>query len=164
MLYPSGEYSMRRINKLFLTGCGYAVLILTLFYIFAVVSKFVTQTIAPGQFALIVLFSFVISFAEFMYEILKVKKIYKMLIHYAVLLTVFYIVFVISGNISVQRPAAPFVAVIIFTILYFAIWIIVHFVRKGINKADDKLESKIKTKEKSQKSKEKYKPLYGDDQ
>ena len=113
MLYPSGEYSMRRINKLFLTGCGYAVLILTLFYIFAAVSKFVTQTIAPGQFALIVLFSFVISFAEFMYEILKVKKIYKMLIHYAVLLTVFYIVFVISGNNNSARCSFIFILLLL---------------------------------------------------
>ena len=71
---------MRRIHKIFLTGCGYAVLILSLFYAFAAISKFVSQSIAPGQFILIVSFGFIISLAEFMYEELKVKKIYKCLI------------------------------------------------------------------------------------
>ena len=80
---------MRRINKIFLTGCGYAILILSLFYIFAAVSQFVSQSIAPGQFVLILSFGFIISLAEFMYEELKVKRIYKCLIHYGVLLVAF---------------------------------------------------------------------------
>lgn len=154
---------MRRINKIFLTGCGYAVLILSLFYAFAAISKFVSQSIAPQQFALILLFGFVISFAEFLYEELKVKKVYKCLIHYGVLLVAFCIIFVVSGNISAQKPSAVFVAIILYTILYFTIWVIVQFTRKAINKADDKLDArhrKIEKHEKKANNKSAYKPIY----
>ena len=156
---------MRRIHKIFLTGCGYAVLILSLFYAFAAISKFVSQSIAPGQFILIVSFGFIISLAEFMYEELKVKKVYKCLIHYGVLLAAFYLIFIISGKISAQKPSAVFVAIILYTILYCTVWAIVHFSRKAINYADDKLEAKSgnirKTSNKTD-NKGTYKPLYGD--
>lgn len=156
---------MRRIHKIFLAGCGYTVLILTLFYAFAVISKFVSQSIAPQQFSLILSFGFIISFAEFLYEELKLKKVYKCLIHYAVLLVAFCLIFIVSGNISAQKPSAVFIAIILYTILYFAIWAVVHFVRKSIDLADDKLDTKQKKSEKNGKNtsqKESYKPLYSD--
>ena len=155
---------MRRINKIFLTGCGYAVLILSLFYAFAAISKFVSQAIAPGQFILIVSFGFIISLAEFMYEELNLKKTLKCLIHYAVLLVAFCLIFIVSGNISAQKPSAIFVAIILYTILYFVVWAIVHYVRKAIDCADDKLDAKKKTLKTDKKinNKGKYKPLYGD--
>ena len=154
---------MRRINKIFLTGCGYAILILSLFYIFAAVSQFVSQSIAPGQFVLILSFGFIISLAEFMYEELKVKRIYKCLIHYGVLLVAFCTIFIASGKISAQKPSAAFVAIILYTILYFTVWAIVHFVRKGIALADDKLDAKSTSKQNDKTTKKgTYKPLYGD--
>ena len=151
---------MRRINKLFLAGCGYTVLILTLFYAFAAISKFVSPAIAPKQFALILTFGFLIAFAEFMYEQLKLKTIYKCLIHYCVLLLAFCLIFIVSGNISAQRPSAIFVAVILYTLLYFVIWTIVHFARKAITRIDNKLDTK-KNIQHTTKNKP-YKSLYGD--
>ena len=153
---------MRRINKLFLTGCGYAILILTLFYAFAAVSKFVSQSIAPGQFALILTFGFIISLAELLYEKLKLKKVWKCLIHYGVLLVAFYIIFIISGNIALQRSAAIFAAVIIFTALYFTLYAIIHFVRHAIEKADDKLDKHSAKKNVKQSKKNEYRSIYGD--
>ncbi len=156
---------MRRINKIFLTGCGYAILILTLFYAFAAISQFVSQAIAPKQFALIVSFGFIISLAEFLYEELKLKKALKCVIHYAVLLVAFCLIFIVSGNISVQKPSAVFVAVILYTALYFTIWVIVHFIRKAINSADDKLDAKHEGANKTDKksdNKATYKSLYSD--
>ena len=155
---------MRRINKLFLTGCGYAILILTMFYIFAAVSQFVSQAIAPGQFALILVFGFIISLAELMYEELKLKKALKCIIHYCVLLVAFCLIFIISGNISAQRPSAVFGSVVIYTVLYFTVFAIVHLVRSAINKADDNLERRHAAHEKkSQKNKKgTYKSLYSD--
>lgn len=152
---------MRRINKIFLTGCGYAILILTLFYAFASISQFTSRSIAPGQFALILSFGFIISFAEFMYEELKLRKILKCFIHYAVLFVAFYLIFVISGNISTQRPAAVFAAILIYTALYFTVFAIVYFARHAINRLDNKLDKRSaeKVSEKSNK-KGTYKSLY----
>ena len=155
---------MRRIHRLFLAGCAYAILILSLFYAFAAISQFVSQSIAPGQFLLILTFGFVISLAEFMYEELKLKKALKCLIHYAVLLVAFCFIFIISGNISAQRPSAVFGAVVIFTMLYFAIFTIVHFAKLAINRADDKLDKRTERKSTSTNNSKKgtYKSLYSD--
>ena len=156
---------MGRIYKIFLTGSGYTVLILSLFYVFAAASGFVSQAIAPGQFALILSFGFIISLAELMYEELKLKKIYKCLIHYAVLLVAFCLIFIVSGKISYQRPSVIFVSIIIYTLLYFSVWAIVHYVRKAINHADDKLDARSMAKEAKSKNKHNkgtYKSLYSD--
>ena len=153
---------MRRINKLVLTACAYSILILSLFYIFAAVSQFVSKSIAPGQFALIVTFGFVISLAEFMYEELKVKKVLKCLVHYGVLLVAFCLIFIVSGNISVQRPSAVFGAIVIYTVLYFAVYAIVHFLRRAINKADDSLDKRTAQKTVKTKKTNSYKSLYSD--
>lgn len=160
MLYPTGDYSMRRIHKIFLTGCGYTVLILTLFYLFAALSKFTSQSIATGQFLLILFSGLAISMVEFLYESIKLKKIFRSAIHYFVLLIVFCLVFVISGKISAQSPAAIFIAIVIYTLLYFFILTIVHFVRKAINFADDKLDTKSKPV--NNKKKTPYKSLYSE--
>ena len=153
---------MRRIHKLFLVGCGYAILILTMFYVFAAVSQFVSQSIAPGQFALILFFGFLISLAEFMYEQLKIKKALKCLIHYGVLLVAFCLIFVISGRISAQRPAAIFASIVIYTVLYFVIYAIVHFVRRAIDKADGMLDKKTEDGKNKKEKKSTYKSLYSD--
>lgn len=162
ILYPIRRLMMRRIHKIFLTGCGYAVLILTMFYAFAAISKFVSTAIAPAQFVLILTFGLIIAFAEFMYEQLKLKKILKCLIHYCVLLAAFCFIFIMSGNISTKRPSAVFVAIILFTFSYFAIFAIVNFARKAINALDDKLEAKNQKSGESTQKKKGYKSLYSD--
>ena len=151
---------MRRIHKLFLVGCGYTVLILSLFYAFAAISEFTSTAIAPGQFALILVSGLVIALAELMYEELKVKKAIKCIIHYAVLMIAFCLIFIISGKISAQKPAAVFIAIMLYTLLYFVIWTIAHFSRKAIDRMDDKLEKKNKAKQ--TKAKKEYKSLYRD--
>ena len=153
---------MKRINKLLLNGCGYSVLILTLFYIFAAISKFTSLSIAPGQFALILSFGMIISLAEFLYESLSIKTLYKNLIHYFVLLAAFCVIFIISGNIKAQNPSVIFVATVIYTLLYFTVLAIVHFVRRAISSADDRLSSK--TPKKKEEKKQAYKSLYKDDE
>ena len=153
---------MRRINKIFLTGCGYSILILSLFYVFAAVSEFISPAIAPKQFALILTFGLLIALAEFMYEQLKMKKVYKCLIHYSVLMMEFCFIFILSGNISKKGSSAVFIAIILYTVLYFLIWTIVHFVRKAINKMDDKLEARTKKAEEAKAAKKPYKSLYSE--
>lgn len=151
---------MKNIEKLLLTGCGYSVLILTIFYIFAALTGFSAPAIAPGRFALILFFGMIISFAELMYNCLKIKKSLRGIIHYGVLLVAFCVIFIISGNIISGKAAAVFVAVVVYTLLYFTMWLIIHFVRKAINAADNKIDKKIKPKQKKGKE---YKSLYNND-
>ena len=151
---------MRKIERLLLTACGYSIFILTMFYVFAVLTNFTSPAIIPSQFALILLFGFIIALAEFLYNILKLKQALRCFIHYGILLLAFCIIFIISGNIA-SKPSAVFVAVIIFTMLYFTTWGTVKLVRKTVTKADDYLDRKETSKSPIRKNE--YKSLYRED-
>jgi fatty acid desaturase len=116
-----------------------------------------------GRFFLIMLFGFIISLAELVYEELKFKFIVRGLIHYAILLCFFFIVFVLSGNLVIKGAATVFAAVIIFTLLYFAVYAIVHFSGKVISELDRKLDKKSNAdKAKKQTNKKTYTPRFKD--
>ncbi len=155
---------MRRLEKLFLCGCGYTVLILALFYLFAAISKFASPAILPKNFFLILAFGMIISCADMLYDILNVKKILKAIIHYFVLLIMFCVVFLVSGNIAGDKAASIFIAIFVFTVLYFVLLLIVTLIKKTVSTADDIVEKKAAKNEnaakKSKKAKEPYKPLY----
>ena len=105
---------MKRLEKTLLAGCGYTVLILTLFYAFAAISEFTSAAITIQRYLLITAFGFIIAFAELMYASLNLKNWLRGLIHYGVLLTAFIAIFIISGNIKSGRASAVFAAIIIF--------------------------------------------------
>ena len=151
---------MRRIERLLLTGSGYSILILTIFYAFAAISNFTSPAITFPQYALIVGFGYLIALAELMYNALNLKKWLRGIIHYGVLLLAFCIIFIISGNIKSGRASAIFAAIVLFTMLYFALWGMIHLIRKTANIADDKIESK---QPKVKDNKKVYKSLYSSD-
>lgn len=154
---------MRRIHKIFLTGCGYAILLLSMCYAFLAIDNPIARGIESKQFILILSIGLVIAFAEFMYEMLNIKKIYKGLLHYFLILTAFWLVCVASDDIGFNSVSAVFIAIFVYTALYFIIWTIVHFVRKAINKADDILDKKTNpAKSTATAKKGTYKPLYSD--
>ena len=149
---------MRKIEKFLLTGSGYAILILTLFYAFAAIGKFTSPAITFPQYLLILAFGYIIALAELMYNVLNLKKWLRGLVHYGVLLLAFCIIFIISGNIKAGRAPAIFAAIILFTMLYFALWGIIHLIRKTVKVADDRIDAK-----QPKIKKEKYKSLYSDE-
>ena len=154
---------MKRLERFCLRGCAYTVLLLSAFYLFAALTETVGQFMPTGRFFLIMLFGFIISLAELVYEQLKFKFIVRGLIHYAILLCFFFIVFVLSGNLVIKGAATVFAAVIIFTLLYFAVYAIVHFSGKGISELDRKLDKKSNAdKAKKRTNKKTYTPRFKD--
>lgn len=154
---------MKRVEKTLIMGCAYTVLILTLFFIYAAVGGLVATAMEMGTFFLILLYGFIISVAEQIYSVLNFNKIVRCIIHYCILLSMFCLVFVLSGNISTGGSGAVFTAIAIFTILYFGIYLIVRFVRKFVSVADEKIDKRAKDGvKKSGKEKKPYTPLYKD--
>ena len=150
---------MKRLEKTLLAGCGYTVLILTLFYAFAAISEFTSAAITLPRYLLIVSFGFIIALAELMYKSLNLKNWLRGLIHYGVLLTAFIAIFIVSGNIKSGRASAVFAAIVIFTMLYFAFWGVIHLVKKTIMIADERLDARS-PKIKEAKTTKEYKSLY----
>ncbi len=150
---------MRRFERMLLCGTGYTVLILTLFYIFAAIARFEEMSIGVGRFFIILAFGMLIALAELIYGLLTLKRVFKCLIHYSLLLLAFIIVFMLGEFITVNGPASVFVGITVFTLFYLLIFGIVYLVRRTVGAADNKLDKKIAQK-KSAKPKENEKPKY----
>lgn len=150
---------MKKITDLCLKACAYTTLILALYYLVTAIVGASNTWLPSARFFLILLFGFIISFAEYLYKLLSIKPVLKFLIHYTVLLCAFFIIFIISGNIVVKGAATVFASISLFTVFYFLLYFIVHYVGMLIGKLDEK---NAKTSNKSKKSKDKaeYTPRY----
>ena len=138
---------MRRFEKAVLCGAGYTVLILLLFYLFAVIMQFENISISFPRFLVIFTFGYVIAAADMIYGLTSIKRIFKCLIHYTVLLIAFITVFVAGEFISANSTAEVFVAITVYTVLYFSIFGIIYLIRRTVVVADDRLEKRIAAKE-----------------
>lgn len=148
---------MKKVEKLILEACAYAVLICLLFLLFAEISGFTAATLSLGRFALLLLFGGVIAGANTIWELRDWHYMLRLFIHYVALLTSFFVVFVISGNIKVNGGAAIFVATFVFTFLYAIIFTIAYFVKKSLRAVDKKLSGSQK---KAGSKEEKYSPRF----
>ena len=154
---------MKKIETILLRGCGFTILILTLFYLFAVATSFVDPEIGFPTFLLILTFGFIISLSTLIFEIKAMKLPFKILIHYATLLVAFSAVFVYSGNLATGGDAAIFTAVAIFTFLYALIFAISYFAARVVRVADKTLDSgnkAQKSKDAKKESSSTYQPRY----
>ncbi len=152
---------MEKFKRILLNSTAYTVVILILFYIYALIGNLTHPAITFGTFLIILLFGFVISLANMIFEIEKLNYALKLLIHYAALLVSFIFIFIIAGKLSVSGIASVFSAIIIFTFLYAVIYALSYGVRSALASVD-KPKKSAKNKTASDK-KSAYKPLYGDD-
>ena len=154
------HYSMRKLEKILLKSCSYTVLTLALFYTFALVGKFTAAYIDFGTFAVFYLFGLIISLTNLVLSVEKLRFIFRIGIHYSVLLTVFCIVFVIMGKISLKSAGAVFSSIIIFTLFYAVMFAIVYILKKLTQKGDNFIESRSNKNNSQKKQKQEYKSIY----
>lgn len=152
---------MKKIKSIVLNSTAYTVVILVLFYVYALIGNLTHPAITFGTFLIILLFGFVISLANMIFEIDRLHYVLKLLIHYAALLVAFIFVFIIAGKLSITGIASVFSAIIIFTILYGVIYAISCGVKSALTSVDKSQKNAKKQTVLNKKST--YKPLYGDD-
>ena len=152
---------MKTLEKLILKACAYAVLVTTLFFIFTMMTSFTEAAIKMETFMLILLFGALIAVADLIFGIKKLRMGLRVLIHYGALLLTFIVIFIISGNITVNGPGAVFSAIFIFTILYAVLFLLVYLFVRSIKAVDTRIEKRIPKKEAE---KPKYKSLYKSDE
>ena len=149
---------MEKAKKIILSATAYTVLILVLFYIYALVGNLTQPAVKFGTFLIILVFGFVISLANIIFEIKRLNHLIKLLIHYLALLLAFIVIFVIAGNLTISGPASVLSAIIIFTVLYAVIYALSYGVRSALRSV-----SKSTAKSNTKAKKSTYKPLYGED-
>lgn len=133
---------MKNAERFLLHCCAYTVLICALFLVFVNLSGFTDASLSIGRFFLMFLFSLLISIAEIILGIKSWHLVFRVLIHYTVLLAAFTVVFVISGNIKASGSGAIFSATIIFTFLYVVISLLVYFIKKSVSVIDKRIQNK----------------------
>lgn len=149
---------MKKIENLLLKACGYTLLILVLFYVVAMIGKLSAAAIDFPTFALIFVFGVIISAANLVLYT-KLKTVFKVLIHYAVLLISFSIIFILAGKLNTGGSSVIFTAIVVFTFLYGVIFAIAYFVRRAVISADKSL-NKLNEKKGGKNSKKPYTPRY----
>lgn len=151
---------MKTIENLLLKACGYTIFILGLFYLFGAITGSGEVFIGAKNFLTIALFGLCISFAGLLLTYKKMNIVFRVLIHYLVLLLAFYTVFIVSGNIKAENAGQIFVAAVIFSVFYALMFGFVYIFRLIITKSDNAINDK-KQKNTAQKAiKSSYKPLY----
>ncbi len=153
---------MKRIEKIILTGCTFTVLISLLFFIFAQISSNESAlSISFPRYLIITLFGFIIALANTVFEFERLHKAVKIIIHYAILLTAFLVIFA-GGALSLDTAAGFFVAIIIFTILYALFTVLTLVIKKSISKIDSKIDSQNATQKpkEDKKSGSNYEPRF----
>lgn len=148
---------MKKLENILLKGCGYTILILVLFYLFAAFNNFSAATIEFSTFALIFAFGMIISLATMILGLERPALPIRILIHYASMMLAFSAIFMASGHVNVSTPANIFTAVIIFTFFYILLFAVVYLIKRCVNSIDKKIN--MGAKDEKQKKKE-YKSLY----
>ena len=152
---------MEKFKNIVLNSTAYTVVILILFYLYALIGNLTHPAITFGTFLIILLFGFVISLANMIFSIEKLHYALKLLIHYSALLLAFIFVFIIAGKLSLDGIASVFSAIIIFTVLYAVIYAISYGVKSALNSVSKPKKGTKSTAVSSKKAV--YKPIYGDD-
>ena len=151
---------MRKLEKILLKSCSYTVLTLALFYTFALVGKFTAAYIDFGTFAVFYLFGLIISITDLVLSVERLRFVFRLGIHYSVLLAVFCIVFVVMGKISLKSAGAVFSSIIIFTLFYAIMSAIVYIIKRLTQKGDDFVDLRSNKNKSQKKQKQEYKSIY----
>ncbi len=129
---------MNHFRRIFTEACIFCTLITLVFFFFAALINEVENTfgdvgLSLARYLLIVLFSFLIAGANRLFCAKGLHLALRFVLHYALLLTAFLVIFIAAGNIKISGSASVFVAIVVFTVFYAAIagvWLaLLHAVR-----------------------------------
>ena len=150
---------MKTLEKILLQACAYTVAIMLAFFTLA--AAFGVDTVLTlFNLFICILIGATISAASLIFKIKGLKIWFKVPIHYAALLAVFIPFLYISIPEFMERPAAVFVAIIIYTIFYAIAAGATVGIKKLVGYLDTKLEKNDKSKKNQKKQSKTYTPRY----
>ena len=130
---------MNFLEKLLYHTAAYSTLITIAVFLFARIGGVSELVMTFGKYFLILLFSVLISSTERIFNVEKIPKPLKYVIHYSVLCIAFYLIFLnvkASDGTSRFSAASIFAAVIIFTVFYLLFMLSIRFIKAKMHKAN----------------------------
>ena len=129
---------MKHTRRILTFGCIYTTLISLFIFVIAALIGNAEGTgagsLTLGQYLLIALFSFLIAGADTVLISSPFSLPLRLLIHYAVLLAGFLVIFSVSGNLKLDSGASIFVATVLFTFAYALVMAIVLSLLSALGK------------------------------
>ena len=114
---------MKKIKDFIFGTALYTVCLLTVFYLFALVSTSEGAVMEISKYFTILLFGCIISLSALIFDT-KINFLLKYAINYAVLATAFCVIFLTSDSGTSNMVARTFAAIFIFTLFYAFVLII----------------------------------------
>lgn len=134
------------LKNLISKSSGYTVFIITLFYLFCMLTDYNDGYISFSTFITILIFAFIISLSELIFQIKKLNVALRCLSHYFTLLVAFIATFTLSGNIVTNKIDDVLISVVIFSVFYVIMFAIVYIFRLICRKIDNKIDMQISKK------------------
>lgn len=161
---------MKQLKEILLGGTGFASVIMILYYLIANLVIGATGgdavEVSGGRFMMILAFGMLISVANYLYGIMSLNTAIRIIIHYALTLVGFALVFIVGQSMEGHNPGAyVFSRILIFTVFYFvfvgAAALVKHLVGKNKAQATSTArKSPAKQKHAKTDTEEKYTPRY----
>ena len=108
------------------------------------------------QYALLLLFAFIIALSSRALQLFTWRAYVKIPLHFAVLLATFFLVFILAGKIATTPPSI-LIFTVIFSVIYALVSLVVYLFRRLLSAVEPTSESKDHTKVKK---KEKYQSMF----
>lgn len=156
--------------EILLGGTGYTTVIMILYYLIANLVIGATGgdavEVSGGRFMMILAFGMLISVANYFYGIMSLNTAIRIIVHYALTLVGFALVFIVGQSMEGHNPGAYVISrILIFTVFYIAFFGVVALIKHLVFKNAKQTKStahKTPTKQKRTKTdtEEKYTPRY----
>ena len=121
---------MKTLKNILLSGCTYAVVIISLFFAFAAISDFTEAKLSAGRFFLMLFFGHVVACAGYILRTASWHAVIRYPLHYVTLFLAFYIIFILALSTEKRNGAAMLIAVVIYTFFYILIMILEFLLKK----------------------------------
>ncbi|MBQ1260974.1 MAG: hypothetical protein IIX96_03085 [Clostridia bacterium] len=132
---------MQKFKKIVLNTALYTVIIMTVFYLFALISGQSEARVSAAKFFVILGFSLAISLSALVFEA-SVSPLLKYITNYSVLFTAFCVIFLTSGEGVGNAFARVLIAFVIFTVFYLFFVFVYKLARARFTKTAKETEKK----------------------
>lgn len=149
---------MRRILHLIEIGSLYTVLITSLFMLFSALSGLSSPAITAGRFFIILGFGMLLSVAGLLFDVKNIPYFVKIILHYAVSLVAFILLFVVIGNLAARGIATIFAVSVFFTVLYFLLFFLLRLFSRLL--AKESAKNSNRARDAQEKAEEEYTPRF----
>ncbi|MBR7117329.1 MAG: hypothetical protein IKC87_06450 [Clostridia bacterium] len=148
---------MEKFKQLVLTGSAYTVLFALILYIFFSFSGLGENGMGIDKFLLVLGYGMLVAGANLLCSLMKMREIFKNLIHFAILLAGFIVLYILTMGASQVNAGKIFIA----SFIFLAVYVAVRFAAYGIRRLTGKNSPATPKKQDSKPEKPVYTSRFG---